>query len=269
MTHTTLSVEGIDVLIEGDGPQTLLMLHGWPDTHRLWDATVDALKARHRCVRLTLPGFDPALAPRGTTLAQMTATLQRVVDAVSPDAPVTLVLHDWGCIFGYEYAMQHPRRVARIVGVDIGDHNSGAFLRSLGGKQKFQIFAYQFWLAIAWKLGGWWPALANRMTRWMARAMRCRTDPAGISWQMNYPYAMQWFRSLGGLGAARRVALDCPMLYVYGERKPFMFHSGKWLERLATQPGCKAQAFSTGHWVMVQQPQAFNDCVANWLDGKG
>jgi pimeloyl-ACP methyl ester carboxylesterase len=74
----------------------------------LWDATVDALKARHRCVRLTLPGFDPALAPRGTTLAQMTATLQRVVDAVSPDAPVTLVLHDWGCIFGYEYAMQHP-----------------------------------------------------------------------------------------------------------------------------------------------------------------
>ena len=55
MTHTTLSVEGIDVLIEGDGPQTLLMLHGWPDTHRLWDATVDALKARHRCVRLTLP----------------------------------------------------------------------------------------------------------------------------------------------------------------------------------------------------------------------
>jgi hypothetical protein len=32
MTHTTLSVEGIDVLIEGDGPQTLLMLHGWPDT---------------------------------------------------------------------------------------------------------------------------------------------------------------------------------------------------------------------------------------------
>ena len=36
------------------------MVHGWPDTYRLWDGQVEALKDRYRCVRFTLPGFDAA-----------------------------------------------------------------------------------------------------------------------------------------------------------------------------------------------------------------
>ena len=46
-------VDGIEVLVEGSGPETLLMLHGWPDTLRLWDGTVQALHDRFRCVRFT------------------------------------------------------------------------------------------------------------------------------------------------------------------------------------------------------------------------
>ena len=71
MNDPALTVEGIDVFIEGDGPQTVLMIHGWPDTHRLWDATVEALKDQHRCVRFTLPGFDPHKPARATSLADM------------------------------------------------------------------------------------------------------------------------------------------------------------------------------------------------------
>jgi pimeloyl-ACP methyl ester carboxylesterase len=48
----------VDVILEGSGPKTVVMLHGWPDTHRLWDGQVAALKERFRCVRFTLPGFD-------------------------------------------------------------------------------------------------------------------------------------------------------------------------------------------------------------------
>jgi hypothetical protein len=68
------------------------------------------------------------------------------------------------------------------------------------------------------------------MTRWMARGMRCRTPQAGIGWSMNYPYAMQWFGLLGGFRGAAPVEPACPLLYLYGERKPFMFHSPQWLE---------------------------------------
>jgi hypothetical protein len=39
-----LNVQGVEVQIEGQGTETLLMLHGWPDTLALWNDTVQALR---------------------------------------------------------------------------------------------------------------------------------------------------------------------------------------------------------------------------------
>jgi pimeloyl-ACP methyl ester carboxylesterase len=259
-----ITVKGVELHFEGDHPHTVVMVHGWPDSYRLWDSTVAALKDHYCCVRFTLPGFDTAAPARMTSLDDMCELLQTIVEKVSPGVPVTLLLHDWGCIFGYEFAARFPDRVSRIVAVDIGDHNSDALAQALTPVQSAQVFGYQFWLALAWKFGG---SAGAWMTRWMARQMRCRTDPAQIGCQMNYPYAMRWFGSAGGLAHTAPVPENRPMLYIYGERKPFMFHSPQWLAALAQRPGCAVQAFHTGHWVMVQQPKAFNDGVLSWLQG--
>ena len=265
MTPVNPIVDGIPLIVEGAGAETVLMLHGWPDTRRLWDSSVLALQARYRCVRFTLPGFDSRLAPRTTSLADMTTLLRRIVRTVSPDKPVTLLMHDWGCIFGYEFAARHPDLVSRIVAVDIGDYNSGTTRRSLSTMAKLQVLIYQLWLALAWKFGG---KLGTAMTRWMARQMRCKASQSRISWQMNYPYAMSWLGLAGGFKEAKKIDPHCPTLYIYGQKKPFMFQSPQWVEKLAARPGCKVQAFATGHWVMVQQPQEFNQAVLSWLQGK-
>ena len=266
MTHSTLQVHGTEVWVEGTGPHTIVMVHGWPDTHRLWDGMVTALAPHYRCVRFTLPGFEAPQTGPTRTLAQMTAQLLAIVDAVSPGQPVTLMLHDWGCIFGYELAMRHPARVHRMVGIDIGDHNSKAYLRSLTGGQKFQILGYQLWLALAWGLGTLGATgLANRMTRWMARAMRCPTPQADMGWQMNTPYAMAWLGVAGGLRHTAPVRPQCPVLYVYGTRKPFMFHSPEWLQRLNTTPGSAVQEYACGHWIMVDRAPAIQAQVLAWL----
>jgi len=55
------------------------------------------------------------------------------------------------------------------------------------------------------------------------------------------------------------------MLFLYGERKPFMFHSRAWAERIAARPGCRVIAFPTGHWIMVQRPREFNAALLAWL----
>lgn len=265
MTAAAFTIQGVEVFIEGDGPDTLLLMHGWPDTHRLWDRTVQELKQQFRCVRFTLPGYDLAQPARALSLAQMTALIAGIVDAASPGQPVTLVLHDWGCIFGYEFAARRPERVARIVAVDIGDYSSAAYRRSLSARAKALLFGYQFWLAIAWTVGG---PLGNAMTRWMARKSGSRAASSSIGWQMNYPYAVLWFGLLGGFRGAAPVVHQCPVLFIYGERKPFMFQSSDWLATLAATPGCAVRPFATGHWVMAQQPDAFNQCVAQWLAGQ-
>lgn len=264
---TTMVVDGTELLIEGDGAHTVVMLHGWPDTRNLWDSTVQALAPSMRCVRFTLPGFGaPPQGGPAIRLDGMTRHLLAILDAVSPDQPVTLLLHDWGCIFGYELAMRHPQRVARLVGVDIGDHNMAAYLRSLTAGKKMAILLYQLLLAQAWVLGRYVSQrLANGLSRWMARAMRCPTPSDQIGWQMNYPYAMAWFKLGGGL-PTQPVVPHCPMLYLYGKRKPFMFHSSEWLQTLQSTPGSAAHGLATGHWIMVEQPQVFNDLVLKWLE---
>lgn len=168
-------IDGIDVFIEGSGDHSIVMVHGWPDTHRLWDAQVAHLSANYRCIRFTLPGFDIGKPRRGYALAELVDTLKHIVEQTCPGQQVTLMLHDWGCIFGYEFAMRHPLLVRRIVGVDIGDVGSRVHLQSLSVKAKLMVVAYQVWLAIAWRIGG---ALGDKMTRWMARALRAPKRPA-------------------------------------------------------------------------------------------
>jgi pimeloyl-ACP methyl ester carboxylesterase len=265
----TMRLQGLDVVIEGQGP-TVVFLHGWPDTLALWDETVHALHDGYRCVRFSLPGFDLSQPPRPQSVDDMCALMAAVVDAVSPGEPVALVLHDWGCFFGYEYAARHVDRVARVVSADIGDTNSGAYLAALTTKEKRMIAGYQIWLALAWKLGSIWPGMADRMTRYMARRIGCKTEPSQMGWQMNYPYALQWLGSFGGLRGVARVdkvfGPKVPTLFLFGKRKPFMFHSARWLAQLASTPGCAVQGLDAGHWLMRQQPEVFNQAVRQWLD---
>ena len=257
--------------VEGRGATTLVMLHGWPDGPALWDAQVAAFGAHFRCVRFALPGFVPgdgmatASKWRPPSLQQVVDRLGEVIDQASPDRPVVLLLHDWGSLFGQQYAALHPQRVAAVVAVDVGDIGSRDWLLSLDWKAKAMLVGYQGWLAIAWWLGG---ALGDRMTRFMARQLRAPGAAADIHAGMNYPYFVQWTGASGGYRKVRRfdpLALGIPMFYLYGTRKPFNFHSPAWAEALAARSGNRVLAMRTGHWLMTQAPAAFNEAVLGWL----
>jgi pimeloyl-ACP methyl ester carboxylesterase len=240
------------------------MVHGWPDTHRLWDAQVAALKDRYRCVRFTLPGFDLAQPGRAYGLDEVVEAIRQVIERERRGGKVILMLHDWGCFYGYQLAMRHPELVERVIGVDIGDAGSRAHLAEIGAKGKLMVLAYQMWLALAWKVGG---GLGDRMARWMARQLRAPAAPEAIGAQMGYPYASRWLGVAGGFKGLRTFKPQVPMLFIYGERKWFMFHSRAWAEQLGATPGSRVHAFPTGHWVMVQRPAEFNQAVLAWLAG--
>ena len=259
---STLRIGGVDVLVEGRGATTIVMLHGWPDTLRLWDAQVAALKTNFRCVRFTLPGFEPETPRVACSLDDTVALLRDVANTVSPDRPVVLLLHDWGCFFGYQFAMREPRRVARIVGVDIGDSGSPEHVRSLSAKAKAMLVAYQSWLALAWRIGG---RAGDAMTRGFARAAHAPADASSIHSGMNYPYDIRWAGSHGSYRHAAAFVPNWPMLFMYGSRKPFMFHSPAFAAALAARADCRVVEFDTGHWVMSEQPQRFNEALDDWL----
>lgn len=258
---SVVSVASLDAYIEGDGPETIVMIHGWPDTYRLWDAQAEFFKNRYRCVRFTLPGFEAAHVRHAYSLDELTSLFKQLIEHVCPRQKVILMLHDWGCVFGYEFYTRNPQMVSKIIGVDIGDMPS--LLQSLTRRERMMVLTYQVWLALAWVVGG---RIGDWMTRCAARVLRCPSPLAEMGSWMAYPYFMTWF---GGRQSYRRLAQQfipsCPFLFIYGRRKPLMFHAKKWADNLLASKGNRVEEFDTGHWVMSGQPDRFNKVVDNWL----
>lgn len=258
-----LVVDGIDVYIEGEGAETIVMMHGWPDTYRVWDAQVAELKQRYRCVRFTLPGFDITKPRRSYSLDAMQRVLLHIVNSVSQKQKVILMLHDWGCVFGYEFYMRNKELVSCIVGIDIGDMQSKASARSRSLGQKVMAGAYQGTLGLAWAIGG---AVGNVMTRATASVLGAPSPKAFVSSGMNFPFYILSAGKAGSYSSLVPFVPKVPMLYLYGLRKPFMFHSPQWTENLAAKEGCKVVAMETDHWPMLRQPERFNQIVMGWLE---
>lgn len=269
MTRTE-TIAGLAVQIdEPDGlapAGTVVLLHGWPDSAALWDDTVAALRPRWRCVRFTWPGFGEDGPERAShALADLVARLQQVVLATAQAQPVTLLLHDWGCVFGNAYWRAHPQQVARMIAVDVGDAGSRAHVAELPRRAKLGIVGYQLWLALAFIVGG---DLGNAMARRMAAWLRVPLAPARIHARMGYPYWITWTGAAGSYRAARPWRLDepaLPMLFVYGRRKPFLFHSRAWAQALAARPGSRVVELPAGHWVMRDDAAGLQRVLLEWL----
>lgn len=256
-----ISVKDIDVYIEGEGQDTIVMIHGWPDTYRVWDGQVEALKDKYRCVRFTLPGYALDKPRRYYDLEQMIEIIDAIVTEVGQGKPVTLMIHDWGCLFGYQFYLRNQDKVSKIIAIDIGDAGSSDHI--LSAKVKAFMFGYQMWLATAWKIGG---SIGDKMTRMMAKALHAPGDPATITSAMTYSYYWKWSHTLTGrsLGVLP-LEVKCPLLFTYGKNKPGMFHSKAWEKRMAAIEGNGVMPFDTRHWVMTEQPERFNSLVLDWL----
>jgi len=155
------------------------------------------------------------------------------------------MLHDWGCVYGYQFAMRFPEMVSRIIGVGIGGSSQASFRESLDWAARLKLAIYKVRLSMA--------------------ASSTRAEAQRVSAHLNCPYAVSWFNDHPARRSALPFKLRCPMLYIYGRRRPFQFHTRNFEAAVQAKPGNKVLAFRSGHWVMREQPDAFNDAVLGWL----
>ena len=244
--------------IEGnDGGPTLVFVQGWPDDSSLWDPQVAVLAARYRCVRVDMPGYGALRdSAEGPSTDELVEALASCVRDVSRGEPVTLVLHDWGAVWGYAMHNRHPELVARVVGLDVAPHFSP------GAKAALGIVVYQSWLAAAFFLGG---SLGTRMTQRMAKLAGAPMARERIHAGMNYPYRNIWQDLVSGRSRKNQAGYwpELPLLFVYGKDKPFPFHSQRWVDHV-TRTGGEVVALDGGHWVSLHP--AFNAILIGFLE---
>ena len=105
------------------GAPAVLLLHGWPDSHRLWRNQVPALTAAgFRAVAPDLRGFGDSDRPEDVAaygLAHILGDVVGVLDHLGIER-AHVVGHDWGAAVAWALAAFLPDRVDHLVALSVG-----------------------------------------------------------------------------------------------------------------------------------------------------
>ena len=151
-----------------------------------------------------------------------------------------------------------------MTALDIGGH-----IEPAGLKPSLMIVWYQWSLVFCWLVGGLVPPLGRILSLGVAKVIRVPgRQRANLRSRYNYPYFYLWRGML--LPWKRKELLgryrpQCPVLYLFGERKPLMFHSGKWLQIVADSNGHAEGISGAGHWLMETHADIVNQSISNFL----
>ncbi|QQC67439.1 alpha/beta fold hydrolase [Paraburkholderia ginsengisoli] len=121
MIRDALSVETGDVrlAVYVSGPRDappILLVHGYPDSARVWEPVRAQLDTRYRVIAYDVRGAGASDAPatrNAYRVDRLAADLAAVVDATCGPQPFHLVGHDWGSIQSWE-AVTDPAFKGRI-----------------------------------------------------------------------------------------------------------------------------------------------------------
>ncbi|MEX3923332.1 alpha/beta fold hydrolase [Paraburkholderia sp. BR10936] len=163
-----------------DAPPVVLV-HGYPDSARIWSAMRSELETRFRVIAYDVRGMGASEAPRaqsGYALAQLARDLFAVANATCGAQPFHLLAHDWGSIQCWE-AVTDPANASRIASYTSisGPCLDHVFLKPRVPAQLLKswyiaFFHLPFVPELAWRLGGaaLWPW-------WLRKTERVRVEP--------------------------------------------------------------------------------------------
>lgn len=99
----------------GAGPDTVLLVHGWKGSHRLWDKVVIELAGAHRVVSFDLRGMGESDKPHcNYDFDDTTRDVGFLIDELGLE-DVTLVGWSMGCTVALSYMAADGHGVSRVV----------------------------------------------------------------------------------------------------------------------------------------------------------
>jgi pimeloyl-ACP methyl ester carboxylesterase len=261
------------------GAPTVLLVHGFPDTQRMWEPLARRLQERHhlRVVSYDTRGAGGSTAPSGRAgyrTERLVDDLVAVLDATAPDVPVHLVGHDWGSVQLWEAvntAGSDPRlrhRIASFTSIsgpplDYLSHvlREAVRRRDLG---LLQSQARKSWYVYAFQVP-WLPELAVRRLGRPLRALLQRTqrlDDAHWSetFEDDAAHGINLYRANVGrlLGPPRRTRV--PVQLIVPEHDTFL--DARLFDQLGDYVSNITQvSLRAGHWA----PRTHADLVARLI----
>ena len=259
---------GIEYQVTGQGPPVLL-LHGFPDTGRLWRHQVPSLaEAGFQVIVPDLRGYGRSDKPEALE-AYALPVLAGDVTAILNDLGITkahVVGHDWGAALAWVLASLTPGNIDHLVALSVG--NPVTFRRTLEQHEKsWYMLLFQFpGIAEQWLAGDNW---AN-FRRW-ARHPDADHVIADLEADGSLTPGLNWYRANVPPESWARPAIQLPPV-----QAPAM---GVWSTRdfaltevqmtdSATNmagPWRYERLDGPGHWMQLDAPDQVNALVLDFL----
>ena len=256
----------------------LLLVHGFPQTHVMWQRVARELAPHFRLVLPDLRGYGDSAQPVGEadhanySKRVMALDLLRLMQALGHER-FAVCGHDRGGRVAHRLALDHPQAVARLAVIDIAPT-----LDMYAATDMRFARAYYHWFFLIqpspwpermiganplaylhWKLGGWGAGNTQHIEpEAMAEYERCFARPAAIH------AACEDYRASAGIdlehdrasrAAGQRIACDTLVLWgsrgvVHAQFDPMA------LWRAQCSAGLEGEAMDAGHFIPEELPAA-------------
>ncbi|WP_067465272.1 SDR family oxidoreductase [Actinomadura macra] len=274
--------DGVDLAVYEQGDRsrpTVLLVHGYPDTHAVWDEVAERLADRYHVVRYDVRGAGASSRPYGRekyAFDHLIADMRAVLDAAAPGRRVHLVGHDWGSIQAWEAVCTMAERFASFTSISgpCLDHvarwtrrglarPTPANLKRAAGQGVRSWYIYLFQTPVLPELL-WRAGLSGPFTRALERG-------EGVPARDGHPARTMPRDGAAGVGLYRANMLrrlrrprdrrtDVPTQVVVPTRD--LFVSPHLVGGLSEHvPNLSLRPIVAGHWV----PRSHPDVIARWV----
>lgn len=268
---------------EGEAGPLLLFLHGFPEYWQSWHRQLPAFAATHRAVALDLRGYNLSDKPPRVTdyeLLKLVDDVRRVIRALSPDTPVSLVGHDWGGIIAWTLARESPELLQRLV--ILNAPHPAIFYRELKDNPKQQLsstYAAYFQLrglaevtleafdhaALGKMVWGTSSKQGQFSPELRAAYHEAWRQPGALTGGLNY------YRNVGSLKqtiqALQPWRIEVPTLVLWGEQDPALRRDNLvGLDRYVPKLTVYRHPSAT-HWIHHEEPDWVNERIRAFVGG--
>jgi haloalkane dehalogenase len=248
----------------GDAEEAVLLLHGFPESSRMWRGLIEGLAERGR------RALAPDLYCLGESDDPGPATFERNLEAVDELvtelglARVDLVVHDWGGFIGLAWACEHPQLVGSLVISSTGFFSDGRWhgvaeaVRAPGGEQLLEALDREGFAGLLRSDGA--PFSEADVDAYWRPFAKGRARRAAVEF-----YRSMDFEKLGPY-EGKLAAIGAPTLLLWGADDKFAPISGA--HRFEREiPGSRLVALQgIGHFVIDQAPSRCREEMTAFLD---
>jgi pimeloyl-ACP methyl ester carboxylesterase len=252
--------------------QPVLLLHGFPDSLRLWEAVAPRIAAAgFQVIAPDLRGFGESDAPVGRreyAIDRLLGDLTGLLGALQVQGPVHVVGHDWGSVLAWCLAMTRPDLVRSSIVISVGHPREYA----LAGFEQKRKGLY----TIGWQFSGFaerW--LTRHDYRHLRHWLRQHPDAAGCVRDLARPgrltAGLNWYRA-NLLAAVLRSWPPCrvPTLGIWGSADHCLAEDQ--MQRSSRRMDARwryERIEGAGHWLPLEQPERIAELAIEWIGAGG